>query len=221
MERGVPVARKLVASVGVLVLFSTMLIGHWPVPDPPEAGASPEPGGIGGVGELPEQRTATSRTERNADGTFTTTVFAEPIHYRGADGAWNKIDNELVDAAADQTYRWHNAANSFDVRFREQLGDDFLRFDPGGGAVTLSLQGAAAAVGKARGPEVGYARALPQVDLDYEVVPTGVKETLTLHQPGAPNRYQFRLNAADGQELHAEESPDGSWAFYQIGRAHV
>ena len=37
-----------------------------------------------GPGEIPELRTATSRTIKKADGTFTTTLFGHAIHYRGA-----------------------------------------------------------------------------------------------------------------------------------------
>src|SRR5215211_5833913 len=46
-----------------------------------EAQAKPE------VGELPERATATSTTQRNEDGSFTTTVYGGPVNYRGADGA--------------------------------------------------------------------------------------------------------------------------------------
>src|SRR5215470_14468812 len=34
------------------------------------------------VGELPERRTATSTTRRNADGSYTTTIHSAPVNYR-------------------------------------------------------------------------------------------------------------------------------------------
>jgi hypothetical protein len=46
--------------------------------------------------ELPAERTATSRTLANPDGTFTLEMSDGPINFQGADGNWQPIDLALV-----------------------------------------------------------------------------------------------------------------------------
>jgi hypothetical protein len=76
-----------------------------------------------GAVEVPERRTRTSATYRNPDGSFTTSVFVGPINYRDTRGRWQPIESELEREAVDG-YAWTNRANSFRVRFKEELGDN-------------------------------------------------------------------------------------------------
>ncbi|HZB51882.1 MAG TPA: hypothetical protein VE547_22540, partial [Mycobacteriales bacterium] len=66
------------------VVASLVLV---PVATAPIAAAAPAPAQPA-AGELPERRTASSGTRRNADGSLTTTLYAAPVHYRAADGRW-------------------------------------------------------------------------------------------------------------------------------------
>jgi RHS repeat-associated protein len=161
--------------------------------------------------ELVGKRTATSETFRNADGTFTTSAYATPIHYLDASGAWQKIDSTLVDSPL-QAYAWTNRANAFHVHFKNELGADYLRFAAHGRGVTLSLQGALKAQAAARGSHIGYAGALPDVALDYDVRPTGLEETLTLASATVPNEYRFTLDP-NGVPLSPRRLANGSWEF--------
>lgn len=96
-----------------------------------------------GRDEVVAQRTATSKTYRNPDGSFTTDVFTAPVHYPGRDGEWKEIDGAVVESDAPG-YAWENAANAFRTHFKDRVTDDFLRFTIAGRAFSLSLEGAAA-----------------------------------------------------------------------------
>lgn len=63
-----------------------------PGEDPPLVDADPV--------EVPEMRTADSRTVRNADGTYTTEYFADAVHFLDGSGDWRPI--EAVPVASDE-----------------------------------------------------------------------------------------------------------------------
>jgi len=175
------------------------------------------------VGELPERRTRTSLTRREADGRLRTTIFGEPVHYRAKDGSWQRIDSALHEMAPPDErggYRWQNGANEFDVRFKVQAAPDFLAVRLDGGEFRLSATGARPAVAQVAGSSVVYPGAFDGADLRYAVTATGVKETITLADAAAPSSYEFRLRApAAGAPVEAERRDDGSWAFFRAPSA--
>ena len=158
-------------------------------------------------------RARSSRTFRNTDGTFTTELFTAPIHYRDG-GGWEEIDSHLVPSHATG-FGWENAANSFSVRFRETAGPDFMEFEAAGAPVSVSLEGASTGSSQALRSSLRYERTFPGVDLWYDVIATGVKETLVLNDSHVPTRYRFRL--ASSGDLEAFESEDGSWQVSRGG----
>lgn len=164
--------------------------------------------------EVEELRTATSRTFLNADGTYSTQMFAVPLHYRSR-GKWVKIDSSLVESAGD--FAWENAANSFAARFGRDTSGGVVEFDVGGAPFVLTPQGSAGAAGKAKGSSVSYPGAFPGVDLEYGVLPDGIKETLVLHDANAPSRYRFFLSTSGGGPLEATPLDNGSWEIARGG----
>jgi RHS repeat-associated protein len=70
-----------------------------------------------------------------------------------------------------------------------------------------------ASKGAGRSNRVSYESVFDGVDLRYEVVPTGVKETLVLDDAFARTDYRFRLSTPRGPRVDAVEQPDGSWAL--------
>ena len=74
-------------------------------PDKPEvqlerSGSFPLTDGVGPAvrnpaGDLIERRGPTSKTFRNADGTFTTVISVGPLHYQDASGAWHDIQTAI------------------------------------------------------------------------------------------------------------------------------
>lgn len=167
--------------------------------------------------ELPEERTATSRTFRNPDGSFTTEFFTTPINYN-QHGAWRPISSDLI-PAGEAGYAWRNAANWFDVLFKDSLATGFMRFGVGADDFDLSLQSAAAATGQAGGAgrsnsRIAYPGVFPGVDLQYDVLATGIKETVVLADASTPTHYRFVLTPPEDVPVDAREQPDGSWAFF-------
>lgn len=66
--------------------------------------------------EVPELRTATTRTFANPDGTFSREISQGKVNYQAADGAWQPMDLSLV-ADADGAYALRVAANDSTARF--------------------------------------------------------------------------------------------------------
>jgi RHS repeat-associated protein len=168
--------------------------------------------------ELVQERTASSRTVDNHDGTFTTSLYSGPVHYRDTDGVWRPISSALV-PSAEQGYTYENGANRFRTFFKQQLGADFLAVETGGHRFRLSLQGAADASAQTRARGLTYPSVFPGVDLQYDIQPDSVKETLVLANAQAPLSYRFRLTPPAGAHVHAARNRDGSWAFFAAPHA--
>jgi YD repeat-containing protein len=181
--------------------------------------------------EVVSKRTATSKTFRNSNGSLTTALYADPVHYRAEDGSYRPIDSRLVrrspgaesiEGAGDASgYAYRNAANSFNLRFKDRLAEDFMQFGAGGVRFSLSMLGAAASPAKTGPGGIEFPDVRPSVDLRYDLSATGAKESLVLGGPGAPRRYRFLLETeSDPRAVKAREGSDGSWQFF-VGAAPV
>lgn len=168
------------------------------------------------VGEQPDRRTRYSSTRYNADHTFTTTTSIHPINYRVRNGGWEPIDNSLT-SSKEKGYAYQNRANSWQTIFKDQLGDEYLRWMVDGQAVTMTLQGASKAKATTKGSTIGYQDALPHLDATYNVLGDGLEEVLTLKDAQAPSSFTFLLKAPKGTV--ATQQPDGSWVFVIPGHA--
>jgi RHS repeat-associated protein len=150
-------------------IFVLAALVAWLLPIGGYAQTENPPGDATQKEEVIKERTATSRTYKNADGSLTTELFDTPIHYKAADGDWETIESELVPANnADYAYR--NKANAFKTLFKHELGDEFLRFEVGGEVFTLTLEGAAKA--QSHLGEPGEAQAPNEPTPEPEPTPT-------------------------------------------------
>jgi RHS repeat-associated protein len=164
--------------------------------------------------EVPELRTATTKTFRHSDGRITKALYAGPVHYQEG-GEWRTIDPRLTAAAPNERasgFGWRMKSHRFNVLVKEQLEGGHLRVDTAGRRLGLTLEGAQRRPATARGAHVRFDEALPEVDLRYTVRPDGVKEELLLKDGSAPARYSFVLDPGEG-DLVADELPGGDWAF--------
>jgi hypothetical protein len=167
--------------------------------------------------EVPSLRTRTSQTFREPNGTFRTVVSSGPMHFRDATRSWQPIRSRLV-GSGEPGYAWQNEANGFRTLFRRQLGADFLRLEINGKPLTVSLAGAAPSFATVLHSQVQYLGAFPNVDLTYEVLADGLKESLVLNRPTAPTTYVFTFTAPPGIPLRARRLTDGSWGFFMVER---
>lgn len=159
------------------------------------------------TGEVPEKRTATTRTIRNPNGSYTLESFTTPIHYRDADENWQLIDNTLVDSARPG-YAWRNKANGFGLHFKERTEDAAVAIVVGTDTYQLSPQSLERVGGSRAGDEARYPGVAPATDLVWRATETGLKETLTLRGPAAPTSFTFLLSGPVGS---VTEQKDGSF----------
>jgi len=169
------------------------------------------------VGELPEKRNRSSKTERGSDGKLTTTLFANSIHYRDAKGKWQPIDSRLT-GTSEKGYSWVNGANRFRSFFKKQVDAEYLRIDVGAHSYSLSLDGSASGQGRMDGASAFYSGALPNVDLRYDVEADAVKETVLLNSATAATSYQFLLKTPAEASILPSESSPGAWQVMMPGQ---
>jgi RHS repeat-associated protein len=151
------------------------------------------------VAEIVKDRTATSSTWRDVNGSITVRRYLEPHFYKPSPSAgWAPIDTALT-AVAGRPGWWRSGANSWLVSFAptgtrrgaEQIslaGAD-VGFAPLGGArraVTASVSGSVAT----------YGDLWSDTDMVEQVTSTGVAENLVLSGPSAPSRFVFGLSGA-------------------------
>lgn len=134
--------------------------------------------------EMPEQRDEFSTTYRNPDGTWSVQLSSMPVHYRGEDGKWLRVDNTVVKTADG---RLANAGNSWRVEFGPMRAGDGVRFATGKGEFSFVAKGAsdvAPEIGE-DGESVIYRELFPGVDVVYRIVGTGIEELVIIKRPDA------------------------------------
>lgn len=169
--------------------------------------------------ELPEKRTAQQRTFQNADGTFTTRNYTEPVNFRRFDGSWAAIDTTLIPAgtatagrAAPVQHAWTTTATEQQLKLGLTAdADPLVQLQLGDGLfVGYRLQDAAPAQGTAQGSTVTYPDARPRADVTVLAGSSSFKETLVLKDATAPTEWVFPLRL---QGVSASLDADGSVHF--------
>jgi RHS repeat-associated protein len=165
--------------------------------------------------EVTELRSARTKTIRQPDGSLKTILSQQSLHFLERQSkAWRDIDASFA-ASTTQDAKWRSGKNRFSVSLAEETKAGFLTFDSAGGSITLSLADATIAKGlKTKDNTVVFKEALKDVDLEYVVLPDGLKENIVLKKAGAPNEYRFRLAPASGDAFQVEERADGSVSFF-------
>ncbi|MEU9948819.1 LamG-like jellyroll fold domain-containing protein [Streptomyces sp. NPDC047939] len=141
-----------------------------------------------------KKSTATSDYFVNTDGSTTVRHYAGRSNFKGADGTWKPIDTDL---AQDKDGRLQQTANSLDVEFAPDAGDQQLAsVDFGAGrSLAYSLRGAKKAVVTVDADNTAtYADVLPDTDLLLSPLAEGFKERLVLRSADAPNSWLFPLD---------------------------
>jgi len=172
------------------------------------------------VSEIVADRTATSATWKNSDGSITVKDYAAPHFYKpSATTGWTPITTALS-AVAGQSGRWRSGANSWQASFgpaassggAEQIstGGTQFGFTPEG-VTSLELQPSVS------GSTATYAGLWPDTNLTEQVTSNSVAEDLVLTNSAAASSYTFDLsgatavaNAAGGLSLVANGKTVGT-----------
>jgi RHS repeat-associated protein len=164
---------------------------------------------------LEDLQTPTAKTIAIGDGEFETKLYNQPVQFETNDGAWRAIDSDLVDTNEDG-FDLTNAANDFDVLVDRQLSGEYLQVEHQGEEFALSMPAADPSSAEVSGDRVTYPDVFDDVDLHYDVLADGVKETIVLKDATAPTSYSFELTTpASG--LTPLKRTDGGYDFYLPG----
>lgn len=142
---------------------------------------------------LPKERTATTETFANADGTKTRRVFTAPVNAERGDGTWAPIDLALA-TNDDGRPAPKLAPNSVDFGASASSASLARLLVDADHSIAFGLKDAADAPARLDGEHVIYRDARPDTDLRLAATATGIKEELILRSPEAPATYDFALD---------------------------
>ncbi len=170
------------------------------------------------------KRLANAVVWRNPDGSLTARGYSSPVNYQTPDGAWRGIDTRLVDDGKGSLV---NKAGPFGARFAQDgAADSLVTVDDHGASLSLRFEGALGKDGTIAKPQashgvisgdgtdtVTYPDSLANTDLQYQLLPTALKEAIVLQQPLADGLTpQFSFTAAL-KVLKADTADDGTIRF--------
>ncbi|MGQ0824953.1 MAG: DNRLRE domain-containing protein, partial [Actinomycetota bacterium] len=144
------------------------------------------------VRELVAERTESTKTFVNDDGTKTLRLYDETAHVRDSRGAWSEVDGTL---AVDARGEARPLVASEDVAFGARADAAALarvEFE-GGGSIAFGLVGASRAPRVLDGPVARYEEAQPGVGVELSPRTRGVKEELILESRDAPDSFTFSM----------------------------
>ncbi|WP_328953430.1 LamG-like jellyroll fold domain-containing protein [Kitasatospora purpeofusca] len=143
--------------------------------------------------EVVAERTADSRTFRNADGSTSRQLFAHPVNYRTPAGDWAAIDTTLVPGPDGRLTERANGTRIGLARRADAPDLETVALDDGH-AVRYALAGAAPVAPEVVGDTATYRSVLPGTDLRITALWNGVKEEFVLDGPGAAGSWTFPLH---------------------------
>lgn len=194
-------------SVGVLASIAGIVLSGASGAPAAAAGtpsaAAPNENGV----ELPAQRTAYSSTFQLPDGTKELRLSSQPVNFRDAAGTWRRIDGDLVRAPNGNL---RNTANSVAVEIPSNAAGE-VSVTHAGRSLSFSLvSGDVGSDAQADANVATFTDAIDGIDAEYEAIPAGVKETLTLPDRDARKRFVFDVDASG---LTPEVQPSGEVWF--------
>ncbi|GHG32025.1 MULTISPECIES: PA14 domain-containing protein [Amycolatopsis] len=145
----------------------------------------------------PVNRTMFVTEYENPDGTHSIRQSTAPLNVQDEAGAWQPVDTNL---ATDATTKRADADHHPLSPSLATKADDpaVLQVESAGHTASLALDAAAPAKAAVKGDSVSYSEVAPGTDLDYEVTPGSVKETIKLKRLPADGRSSWRFKLDTG-----------------------
>lgn len=155
--------------------------------------------------ELEDLRTLSSKTFVLSDGTFSTTFYAEPIHYINGSGKYVEINSSLT-SSNKKDFVYMNTTNSWQTYFSSTAsasklmsiisGDYELSFKLNDSISTISDIATKCRIDSENNNKIIYKNVFPNVDLRYTVHSSAVKEEFILHSPESIPNISFTINTS-------------------------
>ncbi|MFE4653637.1 DNRLRE domain-containing protein [Streptomyces sp. NPDC056707] len=170
--------------------------------------------------EALSERTETSTTWANKDGSLTTAMAAGPIRFQ-RDGQWTDVDVELKEVAGGVEPKAHpdglrlagktgTPATSLRAA-REAKATDLVTLGEGDQQITLQWKGGLPRP-KLDGTRAEYVNALPGADVVVEATRTGFEQFVEIKERPAAGGYSYTL-PLKAKGLKAKQLADGSVLF--------
>ncbi|GAA3689142.1 PA14 domain-containing protein [Lentzea roselyniae] len=134
----------------------------------------------------------------NPDGTRTTVLSKVPVSVRDDKGAWRPVETRLVEdrgskrAKVDLHQLKPEFAASAEDRGLLTLGP--INLGESGQRISVALEGAKRVGRQVKDSKASYVDVLPDTDLEYEVEPGAVKESIIVKKPTLTSSWVFRMD---------------------------
>lgn len=183
--------------------------------------------------ELYEDRTQTSKTFNNLDGTLTTEIYESPIHFQDPQGKWKNINNELKKVTNNGKGQFKNTANDFSVTFDEEINSQDMNLtiqeDTNGieiGLTEVTFDTDISPIQEVSGVvvenQIHYKDILENVSTIYSVGDSFVKEDIVLDEKpseGLPRMFTYQLSLDNltyeqvGGQVYLKDSKTGETVY--------
>ncbi|WP_461083852.1 polymorphic toxin-type HINT domain-containing protein [Streptomyces deserti] len=171
--------------------------------------------------EALSERTETSVTWVNKDGSLTTEMAAGPVRFQGDGGRWTNVDVRLREVAGGVEPKAHPEGLRLAGRVgspvkswraaREAKATDLVTLGEGDQRITLQWKGGLPQP-KLHGTRAEYVDAVPGADVVVEATRTGFEQYVELKQRPATDGYTYTL-PLKAKGLKAKQLKDGSVLF--------
>ncbi len=131
----------------------------------------------------------------NSDGTRSTVLSKVPVSVRDDKGAWRAVDTRLTEDRGSKRAKTgpHQLTPEF-AASAEDRGLVTLGPIDVGQRFSVSLEGAKNVARRTKDSKASYLDVLPDTDLEYEVEPGSVKESIVIKKPTSTSSWVFRMD---------------------------
>ncbi len=183
--------------------------------------------------EVVGERTQTSKTFNNSDGTYTTEIYEAPIHFKDSKGNWKDIDNDLQKKKNNGKGQFENKANTFAVTFDEKLEEETNNVQVADNQYNLNIglkeieqKGeivpAKEVIGVATDNQIEYQNVFDNISTTYSVGENFVKEDIIINkkpEKGLPQTFSYQLSLENltyeqiNNQIHLKDAKTGELVY--------
>lgn len=144
------------------------------------------------VREIESSRTANSATYLMSDGSYSQTIYEQPVHYKDTARHWDRIDPTL--AVTPEYGVKQVKASDYDIAIASDEATDMpVTVSHDDWSFGMDLLGAEQSAMMAVGNQAVYPLAMTDTALTYETGGNAVKDTLVLSSKNAPDSFTFHV----------------------------